>query len=170
MNEMRIEKIAYQWSNPHGIWVILKEKRKPRLIPILVGQFEGVAILQGLEKVKLYRPFTHDLLAATLETLGAKVKHIILTDWKEETQTFFASIVVESNGATHRIDARPSDAIALAVRKKAPIFAEDSLLGIEQKSKKPPARKVILTAPQLVTLWPAEKESKSKPARSRKMK
>jgi len=177
MKELQIERIAYQWNNPAGMWVVLKEKRKQRRIPICIGHFEGAAILRGLEKLKLPRPFTHELLGAALEQLGAKVKHIVLTDWKEENQTFYAAIVVESNGATHRIDSRPSDALALAVRNKVPIFAEEKLLELgsksneeEAKSKQGKAKSKIVSIPPLVTLWPIESGSPPKPGNQRKKK
>ncbi len=157
MKELQIERVAYQWGNPHGIWVMLKEKRGQRYIPICIGQFEGAAIIQGLENVKLMRPFTHDLLAATLEELGAEVKHIALTEFKAETQTFYAAIVVESHGTTHRIDARPSDALALAVRKKVPIYVEEALLKMDGEAKLKRGAKAkakVVAMPPLATLWP----------------
>jgi len=171
MKEMQIEKIAYQWNNPYGIWVVLKEKRKQRHIPICIGQFEGMAILRGLENLPQPRPWTHDLLAATLEELGAEVKHIVLTDWKKENLTVYAAIVVESQGATHRIDARPSDAIALAVLKKVPILAEEALLGMEAKAKPQKGTKgEIVSVPPLVTLWPLESNVPPKPVNKRRKK
>jgi len=171
MKEMQIEKIAYQWNNPYGIWVVLKEKRKQRHIPICIGQFEGMAILRGLENLQQPRPWTHDLLAATLEELGAEVKHIILTDWKEENLTFYAPIVVESQGVIHRIDARPSDAIALAVLKKVPIMAEEALLGMEAKVKpKKGTKGEIVSVLPLVTLWPLESKVPPKPVKKRRKK
>jgi bifunctional DNase/RNase len=171
MKEMQIEKIAYQWNNPYGIWVVLKEKRAQRRIPICIGQFEGMAILRGLENLPQSRPSTHDLLAATLEELGAKVKHLTLTDWKEENQTFYAAIEVESHGATHRIDARPSDALALAVLKKVPIMAEEALLGMDAKAKPQKGKKrEIVSVPPLVTLWPVESKATTKPVNERRKK
>lgn len=169
MKEMRIEKIAYQWNNPYGIWVVLKEKRKHRRIPICIGQFEGMAILRGLEKSPQPRPWTHDLLAATLEELGAEVKQITLTEWKENT--LYAAIVVESQGATHRIDARPSDALALAVLKKVPILAGEALLGMDATAKPQKGKKVEMVAGlPLVTLWPVESKVPSKPDNKRRKK
>jgi bifunctional DNase/RNase len=169
MKELQIEKIGYQWNNPYGIWVVLKEKRKRRHIPICIGQFEGMAILRGLENLPQPRPWTHDLLAATLEELGAEVKHIALTN--VENNTFYAVIVVESQGATHRIDARPSDALALAALKKVPIMAEEALLGMAAESKPQKGRKVgIVAVPPLATLWPVENKVQPKPVNKRRTK
>lgn len=161
MKELQIEKIAYQWNNPHGIQVILCEKRKQRRLAMHIGQYEGQALLQALEKVKLRRPFTHDLLAATLETLGAEVERVVLTEFREENHTYYAAIIATLNGTTHSIDARPSDALALAVRTNAPIFAEEVLLRRELNGK--PLTKAVADAkavaaiPPPVTLWPREK-------------
>ncbi|MBO0723982.1 MAG: bifunctional nuclease family protein [Blastocatellia bacterium] len=168
MKEIQIEKIAYQWNNPYGIWVVLKEKRKKRLIPICIGQFEGMAILRGLENTPQPRPWTHDLLAATLEALGVEVKHIVLT--KMENNTFYAAIVVESHGSIRRIDARPSDALALAVLKKVPIMAEEELLGMDSKAKPQNGEKVEIVVPSLVTLWPVESKVPPKPVKKRRKK
>ena len=169
MKEMQIEKIGYQWNNPYGIWVVLKEKRSQRHIPICIGQFEGMAILRGLENMPQPRPWTHDLLAATLEELGAEVKHITLTNI--ENNTFYAVIVVESQGATYPIDARPSDALALAAIKKVPIMAEEALLGMDAESRLQKGRKAeIVTVPPLATLWPIKSKVQPKPVNKQRKK
>ena len=102
---------------------------------------------------------------------AAEVRQIVLTEWKAENSTFYAAIVVESHGATHRIDARPSDALALAVRKQAPIFAEEALLEMDAKAKpKRGAKAKFVTMPPLATLWPVANGSSSKPKKKQSKK
>lgn len=112
--------------------VLLKVEAKNRFLPIWIGQPEAAAILMRLQKAELPRPMTHDLLAATLEQLSATVAEVMVTELRENT--FFAVIVLDADGHEIRLDSRPSDAIALAVRTEAPIYVSSELLatnGIE---------------------------------------
>jgi hypothetical protein len=106
--------------------VVLREKDGSRILPIWIGVIEASAIAFELEQVKLTRPMTHDLLKTTVESLGASVVRVAVVDLKENT--YFASIVLDHDGETIEIDARPSDAIALALRVKTPIFCESTVL------------------------------------------
>ena len=108
--------------------VILQSKAdEEQALPIFIGMFEAMAICFAMQdSTKTMRPMTHDLMANMLEKLGAKVVRIVVTDLKEET--FYARIVIQINGALKEIDARPSDAIALALRTGAPIFVAKSIL------------------------------------------
>jgi bifunctional DNase/RNase len=106
--------------------VILKDEGAKRFLPIWVGQFEATSILMEMQGVKASRPLTHDLLKSVLESFKAVVDHILINDLKEGT--FYAKILLKFNGNNVEIDARPSDAIALAVRVGAPIFAEELVL------------------------------------------
>ena len=120
--------------------VILKETSGDGILPIWVGVYEANAIALEIEKVVTPRPMTHDLLRSVITTLGATVTRIVVSDLKNDT--FFAKIVLQYNGTTLEVDARPSDAIALAVRADAPIFADDSVVekaGVEmdQETGKP---------------------------------
>lgn len=100
--------------------VLLEELQGSRVIPIWIGVFEARAIAMQLEKVVPPRPMTHDLLKNILEGVNAQVKHIVITELKENT--FHARIALATGGTVVPIDARPSDAIALAVRVNVPIF------------------------------------------------
>lgn len=107
--------------------ITLREKDGERLLPIVIGVFEADAIRLKLNNVKLPRPLTHDLLLNTVDELGFKVVMVIVHELIEGT--FYAKLVLR--GTDHEdkeVDARPSDAIALALRAGAPIYAEETLL------------------------------------------
>jgi len=106
--------------------ILLKEVNGARRLPIIIGAFEAQAIALEMEGIKPPRPLTHDLLKILIDNLGANVKEIIINELKDNT--FFARIILESSGLTNEIDARPSDAIALAVRTYAPIFVSESVM------------------------------------------
>ena len=106
--------------------VVLRDPESQTFLPIWIGLFEASAIQLGLENANSARPRTHDLLAAILDTLGGKVSKVVVKDLKE--QTFYAVIHVEQNDRHLEIDARPSDAIALALRTKAPVFVHPAVL------------------------------------------
>jgi bifunctional DNase/RNase len=125
MQEMSIDSIRVHLTNYQRV-VILKVKNSDRYLPIWIGAAEADAIAVKLQDVNVPRPLTHDLLRAVISSMGATVNQIIVSDLNNDT--FFAKIVIQHNGTTMEIDARPSDAIALAVRTQAPIFAEDTVL------------------------------------------
>jgi uncharacterized protein len=106
--------------------VILKDPTGKRSLPIWIGLLEASAIAMELEKVKIHRPLTHDLLKNILEQLHAVVVKIEITDIKNNT--YYALIHLESEGKVMTVDSRPSDAIALALRTGAPIFVADSVV------------------------------------------
>ncbi len=106
--------------------VILRDRDGQRVLPIWVGLFEANAIALQIENVSTARPMTHDLLRNVIADLQATVQKIVVCDLQENT--FFALIYLSLHGDTVTIDARPSDAIALALRTKAPIFVEDSVI------------------------------------------
>jgi bifunctional DNase/RNase len=106
--------------------VILRDKEGQRVLPIWVGIFEANAIAQQIENQAPTRPMTHDLLRNVIYDLKASVKKIVVSDLQENT--FYALIYLAVNGETVAIDARPSDAIALALRARAPIFVEDRVI------------------------------------------
>ena len=105
--------------------VTLEEVGGQRLIPIWIGVTEGNAISLKLQGEQLPRPMTHDLMATALQALGATVDRIVIVDLKDGT--YYAAIDVTAGGAAHRLDARPSDAMALAVRLNTPIFVDDKV-------------------------------------------
>lgn len=106
--------------------VILKDLQEKKAIPIWIGIFEASAIATELEKVKFSRPMTHDLLKDVLATLQVTLVRIEIQDLRNNT--FFASIFLEKDGQVFTVDARPSDAIALALRVGAPIFIEEKVI------------------------------------------
>ena len=106
--------------------VILRDKDGQRVLPIWVGIFEANAIALQIENIATPRPMTHDLLRNVIHDLKAEVMKIVVCDLQENT--FYALIYLELNGGTVAIDARPSDAIALALRTRAPIFVEDTVI------------------------------------------
>jgi uncharacterized protein len=106
--------------------VILRDEETQRLLPIWIGVFEANAIALRIDGFEPPRPMTHDLLAASLKTLGAVIEKIVICDLRETT--FYALIHVRQEGRDLAIDARPSDAIALALRVEAPIFVRSSVL------------------------------------------
>ena len=124
MIEMHVAGIANDPRNNHPI-VVLNDEQNRRALPIWIGIFEANAILRALDEQKPERPMTHDLLLNTITEIGFKVKHIEINELA--SNTYFATIVLHLNDASGQevlklIDARPSDAIALALRAKAPIF------------------------------------------------
>lgn len=106
--------------------VILKAEDGTRLLPIWIGLFEANAIAVEMEKIIAPRPMTHDLLKNMIELLDARVDRMVVDSLQENT--FFASIYLRYDGRELRLDARPSDAIALALRTGAPIFVTDDVL------------------------------------------
>jgi len=106
--------------------VILRDKEGQRVLPIWVGIFEANAIALQIENVTTPRPMTHDLLRNVIQDLHATVQKIVVCDLQENT--FYALIYLALEGNTVAIDARPSDAIALALRTRAPIFVEDAVI------------------------------------------
>jgi len=106
--------------------VILRDKDGLKVLPIWVGIFEANAIALQIENIETPRPMTHDLLRNVIQDLKASVQKVVVCDLQENT--FYALIYLDVNGATVAIDARPSDAIALALRSRAPIFVEDTVI------------------------------------------
>lgn len=108
--------------------IVLKEVEGRRRLPIMIGQFEAHAIRTEIDNIKPQRPLTHDLMKSLLDYLGALVLEIVIDDLRDNT--FYAKIHLEMSGLTYIVDARPSDAMALAVRVQAPIYVAESVLDI----------------------------------------
>jgi len=106
--------------------IILRDKDGQRVLPIWVGVFEANAIALQIENVTPQRPMTHDLLKNVISDLRGRIEKIVVSDLKDNT--FFALIYLNVNGEAMAIDARPSDAIALALRARAPIFVEEKVI------------------------------------------
>jgi hypothetical protein len=106
--------------------VVLQEKGGERLLPIWIGQVEAESIVRHMHNVKRERPITHDLCKSIIVAMGATLRRVEITH--VENNTYIAELHLERNGAVVRVDSRPSDAIAVAVRLDAPIFAAEDLL------------------------------------------
>lgn len=131
MVEVIIDSIRVSLMTQHRV-VVLKDTNSDRYLPIWIGPFEADAITYELQEVAQQRPLTHDLIKSILQELDARVVQIIISDLRNDV--FYARLVVEVNGRQLEIDSRPSDAIAIAVRVKAPIFVDESVMdkaGIE---------------------------------------
>jgi uncharacterized protein len=132
LNEKSVEVVGV-WEAQGGdtgeireTFVKLRDSRG-RELPIFIGPFETMAILRALNGVAPERPFTHDLLRTAIERLGGQVERVVIDDlWQ---RTYYAKIYVRTDAAPAlEIDARPSDAIALALRTRAPLFVAESVL------------------------------------------
>ncbi len=125
MIEMVIYGVSFDLVGKQPI-VLLKTADGNKFLPIWIGHPEAAAILMKLQGASTPRPMTHDLVADMLEQLDAQVTRITVTELKDNT--FYASITVAQNGSEIEIDSRPSDAIALAVRAEAPIYANERVI------------------------------------------
>ena len=106
--------------------VILKDKEEKKVIPIWIGLFEASAIATELEKITFSRPMTHDLIGEILKAADVTVSRVEINDLKNNT--FFANILLQREDRNMIVDARPSDAIAIALRTNSPIFVDDKVI------------------------------------------
>jgi bifunctional DNase/RNase len=127
VNDIRINvwKVLYDAQSGSSV-VLLRTDPDEQVIPIWIGQAEALSIAVGSEKVSLGRPMTHDLLKSVIEIGDMSVEWILIHDLKEGT--FYASIRLNNHGDSVEIDARPSDAVALALRCDAPMFVAEHVL------------------------------------------
>jgi hypothetical protein len=125
MIEMTIDSIRVSLMNYQRV-VIMKEKLADRYLPIWIGPAEADAIAAKLQGVSVPRPLTHDLLRSVIDSLGASVNSVTVTDLKNDT--FYSKIILDVDGGQMEVDSRPSDALALAVRVEAPIYVEEAVL------------------------------------------
>ena len=125
MIEMTVDHVRVNIPGNQRV-VILKGKDVNRYLPIWVGQAEGDSIALTLQGQKLPRPMTHDLMDSMIRGLGAAVTRVVVSEMSDDT--FIAYVALESDGSTFEADSRPSDAIALAVRCGAPVFAASEVI------------------------------------------
>lgn len=125
MIETVVESIRVSLVTQHRV-VILKEVAGERHLPIWIGPFEAEAIAMELQGVPAARPLPYDLLKRIVADMGGVVREIQVTDLSQDV--FYARIMIDQNGRTLEIDSRPSDAIALAVRTKVPIFVDEAVM------------------------------------------
>jgi hypothetical protein len=122
---MELSRIVICENNEEQM-IVLKEKEGQRSFPILIGVFEAAAIERKIRGHRTPRPLTHDLLAGVIHDLGASVARVVVCALKEST--FYAKLILERENSETEVDARPSDAIALAISVGAPIFVDESVL------------------------------------------
>jgi hypothetical protein len=125
MIQVKIDSIRVSLMSQHRV-VVLKDVDTERYLPIWIGPFEADAITIQLQGVQVARPLTHDLLKSVIDEMGATISHVMVNELKNDT--FYARIVMNVNGQRMEIDARPSDAIALAVRVNAPLFVAEEVM------------------------------------------
>lgn len=125
MVEMKVSGVILDSQSRHPI-VMLRDMEERRALLIWIGEPEANSILMALEGIKPPRPLTHDLLQSVLTQLAAPLQRVVITEMRD--QTFFAELECERDGNPLKIDARPSDAIALALRAGASIFVADEVM------------------------------------------
>ncbi|MEM9982282.1 MAG: bifunctional nuclease family protein, partial [Bacteroidota bacterium] len=128
MNKIRLEILGLSSSQSQSgsFALVLGEKTGNRRLPIIIGMFEAQAIAIEIERITPNRPMTHDLFRSISESFDVKVLEVIISDLREGV--FYAKLVCTDGAKVSEIDARPSDAIAIALRFSAPIFTQENVL------------------------------------------
>lgn len=124
--QMELRRIIISELDDHQI-VILKETDGDRNFPIVIGIFEATSIDRRVKGLPSPRPLTHDLIISVVEQMGGEIQDIIISDLKEHT--YFAKLRIRKDGELTEIDCRPSDAIAVAVASRVPIYVNEDVLG-----------------------------------------
>ena len=125
MIQVQVQKISF-YPPSKGYAVLLKESLGDRYLPVIVGSFEAQSIALALEEVQMPRPMTHDLFCNIMDELTIEISEVVISELMDGT--FFSKISMVSKLGTRDIDARPSDAIALALRVGAPIYVLESVM------------------------------------------
>ena len=123
--ECELARVVMSESQDHQV-VVLKEKNGERTLPIAIGLFEVFAIHRTINNQPPPRPMTHELFGNVLDALGVKIERVNVTELREVV--YIGQLVLRRDGTLYEIDSRPSDSIALAVQKGAPIFVEEAVL------------------------------------------
>lgn len=131
--EVKIDRVTLDTASNRFV-VILRDDTNRRWLPIVVGSTEAQAIALQLENITPPRPLTHDLIKNLLDSIEVRVSRIVVNDLRENT--YYALIGLKVNGASAEIDARPSDAIALALRTDSPIFVDEEVMRKASVSEK----------------------------------
>jgi bifunctional DNase/RNase len=124
--QMELRRIIISELDDHQV-IILKEVEGERNFPIVIGIFEATSIDRRVKGLPSPRPLTHDLIAAVVEQMGGEIQDIVISDLKEHT--YFAKLRVRKDGELIDVDCRPSDAIAVAVTARVPIYVSEDVLG-----------------------------------------
>jgi len=130
MVEVELTQVVVRENSDYQ-YIFLREKAGDRKFPIVIGPPEAAEIERRVKGQRTARPLTHELLARVLASLGGRLESAIVNDLRDGT--FYAKLVVRQGDAVHEIDARPSDAIALAVRHRTPIFVEESVIDVASR-------------------------------------
>lgn len=125
MVEVSIDSVRVSLMSPQRL-VVLRQLEGDRYLPIWVGPYEAEAITVALQEIEMIRPLTHDLLKNVFGIFGARVRRVEINALREDI--FYGNIVLDAAGQTINVDSRPSDAIALAVRARVPIFVHQSVM------------------------------------------
>ena len=124
--QMELRRIIISEVDEHQV-IVLKEVDGERSFPIVIGIFEATSIDRRVRGMQSPRPLTHDLIAAVIDQLGGEVQDVVISDLEEHT--YFARLRVRREGELIEVDCRPSDAIAVAVTAKVPIYVSEQVLG-----------------------------------------
>jgi uncharacterized protein len=123
---MELRRIIISEVDDHQV-IILKEVDGDRSFPIVIGIFEATSIDRRVRGMNAPRPLTHDLITAVVDQMGGDIQDIIISDLKEHT--YFAKLRIRKEGELVEVDCRPSDAVALAVTARVPIYVNEEVLG-----------------------------------------
>jgi len=123
--EVKIDSLRVSLTNQQRI-VVLKEIDRDRYLPIWIGPYEAEAITIALQEIEISRPQTHDLIKNTIESLGARLLKIVISDLRDDI--FYGTLVLQRSGEEINVDCRPSDAIAIAVRAHVPIMVSANVM------------------------------------------
>jgi bifunctional DNase/RNase len=123
---MELRRIIISEIDDHQV-IILKEVEGDRSFPIVIGIFEATSIDRRVKGLPSQRPLTHDLVTAVVDQLGGEIQDIVISDLQEHT--YFAKLRIRKDGELVEVDCRPSDAVALAVTARVPIYVNEDVLG-----------------------------------------
>ena len=126
--EMELSRILIRETADEQI-IVLSERNGERSFPIAIGLHEAIAIQRRLNGFRTPRPLTHDLIHNVITEMGGRLERIIVNDLRD--QTFYAQLIIATANGTVKVDARPSDAIALGISHETPIFVADHVLDLE---------------------------------------
>lgn len=124
--QMELRRIIISEIDDHQV-IILKEVEGERSFPIVIGIFEATSIDRRVKGLVSQRPLTHDLIVSVVEQLGGEIQDIVISDLQEHT--YFAKLRIRKEGELTEVDCRPSDAVALAVTARVPIYVNEEVLG-----------------------------------------
>lgn len=128
MVEVRLSAVRVDLQSNTPVLLLTEADGSGRTLPIFIGAPEATAIAFALQRIAVPRPMTHDLMKEVIEALGGKLLRVVVTEVQEDT--YYAEMHLEIGGKAVRVSSRPSDAIALATRTRAPLFVEEELMDV----------------------------------------